>query len=409
VHEPKGPSGRLIRLAIVDDNPFVALPDGEIRPRAATFHRFAEAVVAAGPFEPATYLIPVRNIAESEAPALSPIDRERLHVVRTSPFQGIAGYLSHLPSLTWRNWPILRRSIAVADLVWIKAPASNALLALVASRRSHRPYFTWVAGSARAVVRGQRRSGPAGVFAAMAAAGYDAVTGLLRRAGPAIQLDESMFTSVVTADDVAATRERPWRGVVRDANLRLAWAGRMTSDKGLDDLFSALATVRDTGLPATLELIGDGPERRRFEDDAARLGLDGAVRWHGYVGRRDAYLDLLRTADLFVLPSRAEGVPKAIVEAMAAGLPVVATDVGAVRSLLDHGRLGRLVPAGDPPALAGAIAALGGDEPARRELRSAGLEFAAAHTIENQAGRVVDWMQRTFPDLPWLGRHQVAV
>jgi glycosyltransferase involved in cell wall biosynthesis len=409
VQEPKGPSGRLIRLAIVDDNPFVALPDGEIRPRAATFHRFAEAVVAAGPFEPATYLIPVRDVDASEAPALSPIDRERLHVVRTSPFQGIVGYLSHFPSLTWRNWPILRRSIADADLVWIKAPASNALLALAASRRSHRPFFTWVAGSARAVVRGQRRRGPAGTFAALAATGYDAVTGLLRRAGPAIQLDESMFTSVVTMEDVAATRSSPPGEPENGAGLRLAWAGRMTADKGIDDLFAALAAVRGDGLPATLELIGDGPERRRYEEDAGRLGLDGAVRWHGYVGRRDAYLELLRNADLFVLPSRAEGVPKTIVEAMAAGLPVVATDVGAVPALLDHGRLGRLVPAGAPPARGAAITALGRDEPARRGLRAAGLEFAAEHTLDRQASRVVAWMQRTFPDLPWLRRDEVTV
>jgi len=408
VHEPKGPSGRLIRLAIVDDNPFVALPDGEIRPRAATFHRFAEAVVAAGPFEPARYLIPVRDLGSAEAPTLPPIDRERLQVIRTSPFDGVSGYLSHLPSLTWRNWPIIRRSIADADLVWIKAPASNALLALAATRRAHRPFFTWVAGSARAVVRGQRRSGPAGLVAGLVAAGYDAVTGLLRRAGPAIQLDESLFTSVVTSEDVATTRGRPPGDIENGGALRLAWAGRMTADKGLDDLLAALASVRAGGLPATLDLVGDGPHRTRLQARADELALNGAVRWHGYVGRRDVYLDLLRGADVFVLPSRAEGVPKTIVEAMAAGLPVVASAVGAVPALLDRGRLGVLVQPSDPPALARAIGALGGDAVERDRLRSAGLEFAAAHTIDGQAARVVDWMQRTFPDLPWLQR-QVAV
>ena len=409
MYEPVGPSGRLIRLAIVDDNPFVALPDGQIRPRAATFHRFAEAVVAAGPFEPARYLIPVRDVESAEAPALPPIDRERLQVVRTSPFDGVSGYLSHVPSLTWRNWPIIRRSLAEADLVWIKAPASNALLALAATRRAHRPFFTWVAGSARAVVRGQRRSGPAGLVAGMVAAGYDAVTGLLRRAGPAIQLDESLFTSVVTSEDVTTTRRRPPSDTGNTGALRLAWAGRMTADKGLDDLLAALALVRAGGLPATLDLVGDGPHRARLEERADELALNGAVRWHGYVGRRDVYLDLLRGADVFVLPSRAEGVPKTIVEAMAAGLPVVANAVGSIPALLDHGRLGMLVQPDDPRALATAISALGGDVVGRGRLRTAGLEFAAAHTIEDQAGRVVEWMQRTFPDLPWLQRHEVAV
>lgn len=408
MNEPIAPSGRLIRLAIVDDNPFVGLPDGEIRPRAATFHRFAEAVVAAGPFEPARYLIPVMDIDPAAAPALPPLDRQRLEVVPTAPFNGISGYLSHLPLLAWRNWPILRGSIADADLVWIKAPASNALLALAAARRAHRPFFTWIAGSARAVVRGQRRAGPADLFPAVVAAGYDAVTGLLRRAGPAIELDESLFSSVVTAEDVAATRVGLPGDDSQRGGLRLAWAGRMTADKGLDDLLAALAAVRAGGSLATLDLIGDGPSRRQLEERAVRLGLDGAVRWHGYVGRRDTYLDLLRGADVFVLPSRAEGVPKTIVEAMAAGLPVVATSVGAVPALLDHGRLGRLVQPNDPHALAGAIIALGSDPSARDRLRSAGLEFAAAHTLEDQAGRVVAWMQRTFPDLPWPQRGGAA-
>jgi glycosyltransferase involved in cell wall biosynthesis len=405
------PHARPIRLAILDDNPFVRLPDGEVRPRAALFHRFAEAVVAAGPFEPATYLIPVADLSSGEtAPPLGPVDQHRLHVAPTAPFEGIAGYLRHGPALARRNWPIVRDAVRGVDLVWIKAPASNALLALVAARRARRPFFTWVAGSARAVVAGQPRKRGERLAATSVAAAYDAITGLLTRTGPSHRLDEELFTSLVTAGEVAASRStRSDRGSVPDAAasarpFRIVWAGRIVADKGLPDLLDAIRTLRTDGFEVTLDVVGDGPDRPALVDAARQLQVDDAIRWTGFVGNRELYLGRLRAADAFVLPSRAEGVPKVLIEAMAAGLPIVATTVGAIPRLLDSGRLGHLVPAGDPNGLAASIRRLHADPVERMRLRVAGLDFAAAHTIEAQAERLVDWLRAAFPRLAWPRR-----
>ncbi len=414
---------RPIRLAVVDDNPFVRDADGRVRPAAALFSRFVETVVAVGPFEPAVYLAPVRDLGPDDPPpALAPVDARVLRVVGTAPFDGIAGYLPRSASLARRNWPVIRDAIAGVDLAWIKAPASNAPLAALACRRAGVPRFTWVAGSVRAVVGGQERPAVSRLAAAAAGILYDGTTRILERTGPAIHLDEEMFTSVVTRAEIEATRLRghavralvvapgSLRGEPADAGgdrpaerVRIAWAGRVAEEKGLDDLLAALARLDEAGLPATLDVVGDGPARPALEAAAARLGVADRVRWHGYVGDRAAYLDALRGADLFALPSHAEGVPKVVIEAMAAGLPVVATRVGAVGAVLDGGVRGRLVPPGDPDALAGAIADLAADPLARATLRQRGLDYAAAHTAEAQAERLVGWMRRTFPDLPWPG------
>jgi glycosyltransferase involved in cell wall biosynthesis len=396
---------RPIRLAILDDNPFVRTADGSVHPVAALFHRFVEAVVAAGPFAAAAYLAPVRDLAGgAPEPRLGPVDARRLTVVATAPFEGIAGYVGSAPRLIRRNWGVIRDAIRDADLVWIKAPASNAPLAAIACRRAGVPRFTWVAGSARDVVRGQDRGGVARLAAGAGAIVYDATTRLLEATGPAVRLDDRLFTSVVTPAEVAATRERrreAGTALPPSDELRIAWAGRMAPEKGVDDLLDAAAALVGRGRNIRLDLLGDGAARPGLEARAAGLGLDGRVRWHGYVGDRAGYLDALRSADMFVLPSRAEGVPKVVVEAMAAGLPVVATDVGSVAAVLDSGRLGRLVPPASPEALASALAELADDPIARADLSAAGLDFAADHTIEAQAERLVAWLRTHFPALPW--------
>ena len=405
---PQLPEGRgAVRLAVLDDNPFVRGPDGDVRPQAAVFHRFAAAVVAAGDLPAAAYLVPVRPQAAGEPTStMAPIDGACLRVIPTTPFEGIAGYLRHGPTIARRNWPLIRDAIAHADLVWIKAPASNALLAALAAHRAAVPRFTWIAGSVRDVVAGSDATGARRAAGSAAAIAYDGATRWLERSGPAIRLGPDLFTSVVTDAEITTTRaseassEASVTGAT-DAVLRVVWAGRMTSDKGVVDLLEAVHDLVAAGRQIRVTLIGDGPARPDIEARIGSLGLTDRVALAGYIGDRLDYMAALREADVFVLPSHAEGMPKVMVEAMAAGLPVIATAVGAVPTVLSAGRRGRLVAVGDPAGLAVAIAELADDPAEQARLREAGLAFAAQHTIESQARRLLDWMGRTFPDLRW--------
>ena len=143
---------------------------------------------------------------------------------------------------------------------------------------------------------------------------------------------------------------------------RVLAVARLHARKGIDHLLRAFARVRERH-PATLEIVGDGPERPALEALAAGLHLDGTV---GFLGMRDhaAVAELMRGADLLVLPSLAENLPTVVLEAQACGLPVVATDVGGTREALDPAA-GRLVAPGDEEALADAIASALGDDPDR--------------------------------------------
>ncbi len=144
----------------------------------------------------------------------------------------------------------------------------------------------------------------------------------------------------------------PWRPRIDPGPLHAAFVGRLAPEKGLDALVDAWAIVRSEVPGAVLVLVGEGPERRRLEARVGRLGLAGSVELAGALADPST---VLRSSDLFVLPSREEGMSVALLEAMALGIPSVASAIQGNLALMADGVHGRLVPPDDPSALARAI------------------------------------------------------
>jgi glycosyltransferase involved in cell wall biosynthesis len=157
--------------------------------------------------------------------------------------------------------------------------------------------------------------------------------------------------------------------------------GRLEPVKGFDLLLRAFAACRGQCPDWTLTILGEGRERQRLEALAEQLGVASYVRLPGTVGDP---APVLRRADLFVLSSRYEGFPNALLEAMALGLPVIATDCAAriVRDDVD----GLLVRGDDATALATAMAALMADEPRRRRLGARAVEVVERFDIHQVMG-----------------------
>jgi glycosyltransferase involved in cell wall biosynthesis len=137
--------------------------------------------------------------------------------------------------------------------------------------------------------------------------------------------------------------------------------GRLDRQKGLDVLVDALPSIPE----AFALLVGDGPERQDLLERAAAAGLTDRLKITGW---RENARDFLTALDVFVLPSRFEGFPQAVVEAMLAELPVVASDVGSVSEAVIEGQTGFLIPPSDAAALAEAVRRLRDDPELGREL-----------------------------------------
>lgn len=143
----------------------------------------------------------------------------------------------------------------------------------------------------------------------------------------------------------------------------IGWVGRMEPVKNPLGLVDAFARLHNGPAPKMVDnrliLIGGGSQH----DDVHRAVVDAGIADHVWLaGQRDDVPELLRALDLFVLPSLAEGISNTVLEALAVGLPVIATDVGGNAELVVPGQCGELVPPDDPAALACAIAAYAGNE-----------------------------------------------
>ena len=161
---------------------------------------------------------------------------------------------------------------------------------------------------------------------------------------------------------------------------RVLALGRLHPVKGFDILLRAFQTALAEVPGWTLDIWGDGPERESLGRLAGELGLGDAVRFRGLT---DEPFQVLRGADLYVLSSRAEGFPNALVEAMACGLPVISTDFGgAARDIVQDGVNGLLVPPEDPGALAAALVRLMRDGEARRRLGATATEVVQRYSTD---------------------------
>lgn len=175
-------------------------------------------------------------------------------------------------------------------------------------------------------------------------------------------------------------------------------AARLTPWKGVDRLIAALPAWREAVPGANLVVVGDGPERANLERLVMDTGVAGAVRFVGQVPHEHMPL-YLRAAEVFVLYSGYEGLPHVVLEAMAAGTPVVASRKGGIPEVVEDGVTGLLVEWGDETALADAVRRVLGDAALARRLREAGRarverDFGWAGLVERTAALLAEIVER---------------
>lgn len=199
---------------------------------------------------------------------------------------------------------------------------------------------------------------------------------------------EAILTYRASVTPERRNRNRQRLGLAKDQVVFL-FVGRLESHKGIRELLDAYREC--TAAHCALLIAGDGACRREVDEAAARVP---GIMVTGRLAGADL-LDVYAAADVFVLPSLREPWGLVVNEAMASGLPVIATDaVGCADDLIEQGATGLIVPAGKPAALARAMQHLAGDAGLRRAFSHAATERIRSWTLRNEAGRVtVAWRE----------------
>lgn len=221
---------------------------------------------------------------------------------------------------------------------------------------------------------------------------------LTRRAGRIIAVSEAVRTHLLLMDVPGERIRVVPNGVDHDvyhpaplreegAPVSLLFVGRLVPNKGPDILLEAFAELRRERLPVRLTVVGDGPMRANLEWRARSLGVATDVT---FSGPSDDVAGHLRRADVFVRPTLTEGMPLAVLEAMAAGVCVVASDVPGNAWLLDQGKLGALFPAGDARGLAASLRGVVHDAERRAALAAAGHRASLGYSWDRCARETLE-------------------
>lgn len=262
--------------------------------------------------------------------------------------------------------------VATADMPVARIFTPHAL-------RSCDPSLSWQARAACGLVEAALAGFATAVIAVSAEEARHA-----RRIGiPARKLH--LVVNGIAGDGLPGRAEARQRLGIGDRDVCVGFVGRLVRQKAPQRLIEAAAAIAPAHPDLRLCFVGDGPLENELRALAQALGIAGRIVWCGPANGQAA----MPAFDLFALPSLYEGMPYVLLEAAAAGLPIVAADVGGVRTVVTPGRNGLIAPNWDAAAFAGHLAALAADAPRRAAMGAASREVAREFTIERMIAETV--------------------
>jgi glycosyltransferase involved in cell wall biosynthesis len=382
-------------LGIVYHMPFWRADDGTLYELEGSFARYVDSL--------APYFDQISICAPAIDPPATGGTRLRSANVVLAPLPRFDGPRQFYPQLL-SLWPRISRWVSTLDMLHCRIPTPAAFPSFLAARKRGLPIFLLVVGDLRALLPSMPYRGVKRVLwkaytafeertiqwmverSVTFANGAALAAKHRRRESPVIETR----TTTISAEEILDRTD-----TCGSPTIRLLTVSRIDPRKGLGVLPDVVRRLIDDAVDVTLDVIGPvvgRPGQAELDGLRARaeqLGVTDRVRWRGPVPL-DELMPAYRHYDVFVLPTLpGEGIPRVLMEAMASGVPVVASRVAGVPNLITHEVNGLLVDSPTVESLVAAVSRVVHDGALRRRLIAAGRETAREHTLEAQAARMM--------------------
>lgn len=352
-------------------------------------------------FEKIIFCDSVIKETKTEAYVLDPTKTE----VCPLPYFSVYSFWKNILVIYPKIYRVIKDNIEHWDLVWLPGPHPVGLLFTYLCHRKRTPFFQVVRANLVQQVRHSNR----GIkrYCAMAvAAMFEYISQRLAKMSLTFTVGKEMYNayerrgghvceiavSLISEKDIEDTLLT--KSFAFHSPLRLLSIGRLDPEKGLYFLIEAVEKlIMERGLEVVLQIVGKGlkgGEEKRLHQEVERRQLTRHIRFLGYVTYGPELLKLYRESDIFMLPSLAgEGVPQTLFEAMACGVPIIATKVAGIPHLIKDGENGLLINAGSPGEISEAVERLMDDSELRSRLIENGLCAVRNHTMESERDRMI--------------------
>lgn len=316
-------------------------------------------------------------------------------------YAGRMGFLRAAPSMRREMLAVMEQ----ADLALVILPGYVGTLASALCQRRRFPVFQWVVSDWSQCVLARRHNLLAHWWASLWAPLLDRLMMRLTRDVLTFYTGHILhnrgksyhFTRVSSSIRQSDFYARDVTNITMP--YRVLFVGRLSAEKGIAYLLEAISLLAAKGEAIELHIVGMGPLEDDLRHKARVLNIAEQVTFHGFIPQGEALRRLYRESDMLVLPSLQEQQGKVLLEAMASGLPIIASNIGGIPTVVRHEWNGLLIPPRDPSAISQAITRLITDSSLRKRLINNGLEYARQHTVERETEKMMNIVRSYYLNL----------
>lgn len=299
----------------------------------------------------------------------------------------------------------IRKALTQADVILVMLPGYIGALGSIMARRSNIPMFQMIVSDWGKLFRVRSKSPTRRLVAPMVSLLINSLMQYLTSGVLCFYTGKVLYN---VDDPLQNTRVS---SSISDGNIyarsdtcqsppyRLLFVGRLVVEKGVSYLLQAVSALRNDRFDIELHIVGDGILQSQLEAEAEALDVASQTQFWGFVPQGEPLSKLYRASDMLILPSLQEQQGKVLLEAMANSLPIIASNIGGIPTIVRHEWNGLLVPPCDPCAISQAIARLIKDGSLRKRLINKGLEFARQHTVERETEKMMHIVRSHYPHL----------